>query len=534
MSTISISKKNEAYLKIDCDDYTARLIKKLFERFSPGYKFSPKFRECVNVSHCPTPDQKSNPSKCCRFKCPNFSRAWNGRISQFKLTNYLLPVGLYEDLKEWADRFGHTLTGPYLRSQGLYEQKLFDEFYKTIFENSEVYPRGYQNEAIKAAINKKIGIIEHGTGSGKTCVTYAIIRFLMALNKRVCIIVPNIMLVEQLKKEFKEYGWSNVEDYLSIMYTGNEPDLEKPVLVSTFQSLVKKSDSFISRYTAVMVDECHMAKAKSIKDILDKMIYADYRIGLTGSLPDADDKEEHLNLITIKGCLGDTIAQKPASELIDEGVLSDITIINMILKYPEASCNMAQEMSFDEEKEFINDNEMRYKAFDFVLDNTPKEENTLILCTELEYLDSIYKYVEKKYKDKFKVLKISGKIKIKERLKSQQTAEDESGVIIVATYGTLSTGVNIKRLHNLILASSYKSLIKVIQTLGRGLRKHFTKSMLLAYDLVDDLRTKDGDKIRNNYVFDHFIKRLSIYKRHKYNFVNKVIKLEEKNYNVGG
>jgi superfamily II DNA or RNA helicase len=340
------------------------------------------------------------------------------------------------------------------------------------------------------------------------------------------------MLVEQLRKEFTNYGWTNLEDYLSIMYTGNEPDLDKPVLISTFQSLVKKSDSFIARYDGVIVDEAHYAKAKSVKDILDKMINAEYRIGLTGSLPDDEDKEEALNIITINGCLGDVIAQKPASELIEEDVLSNITIANLILKYPDIICRQVQEMDYTGEKEYINENKMRYKVIDLILNNTPKEENTLILCTERDYLKDVFEYVEKKYKGKFKVDKIHGQVKIKSRLKTQQMAEDESGIIIVATYGTLSTGVNIKRLHNVLLLSSYKSKIKVIQTIGRGLRKHETKTQVLVYDIVDDFRTKDGDKIRNNYVFDQFLIRRNIYKRHGYKFVDRVIKLEEPDFKI--
>src|SRR5271157_3488382 len=476
MPFISAKKYNEAFVKIECDVDVARRIKNLFSCFSPGYKFSPKFRECLLVKDCPTPKERSSSEKCCRFKCPNFARAWNGRISAFKLTNYLLPIGLYEDFIDWANKYNYNIGGCFLPTKGLYEDKFFEKFYATIFENSNIYPRDYQHEAIKAAINNRIGIIEHATGSGKTSVEYSIIRFLLAMNKRVCVVVPNIMLVEQLRAEFKGYGWANVDDHMAIMYTGEEPDLNKPILVSTFQSLVKKNDSYLSRFQGVLIDEAHYTKSKSVKDILDRMTKAEYRIGLTGSLPDNEDQEEALNNMTIKGCLGKVIAQKPASELIDEGVLSKITIINLILKYPDIICRKVQSMDYEGEKEFINENRMRYKAIDLILNNTPKEENTLILCTERQYLDDVNKYIDEKFKDKFVVRKIHGKIKIKKRLEVQQEMEDESGIITVATYGTLSTGVNIKRLHNLICLSSYKSKIKIIQTIGRGLRLLETKN----------------------------------------------------------
>jgi superfamily II DNA or RNA helicase len=348
------------------------------------------------------------------------------------------------------------------------------------------------------------------------------------------LIVPNIMLVEQMRREFIEYGWTACDDYLTIMYMNHVPDIQKPVLVSTYQSLVKQDDSFISRYNAAIVDEAHQAPANSIKTILGKLTYADYRLGMTGTFPDHTDPEELSKIYEIYGWLGPLVAQKSASELMDEGWLSRLKIANIIIKYPEIMCLKNANRAYEEEIITTTQNEIRNRVFGYILNHIPETENTIILCYLREHLEFIHDYLVQNFSSKFKIRKIHGDIAAEKRIKIQVEAETTGGIVIAATYGTMSIGVNIKRLHNIIMGSSHKGKIKIIQTIGRGLRLHETKDWLTMFDIVDDLRwekrnrqRKKNGKIGLNHLWKHFEQRLKHYEYQKYPYTTKVIKLED-------
>lgn len=140
----------------------------------------------------------------------------------------------------------------------------------------------------------------------------------------------------------------------------------------------------------------------------------------------------------------------------------------------------------------------------------------------------IYDYCQAQFGKKFKIRKISGSVDADERIQIKQEAEDESGVVIVATYGTMSVGVNIKRIHNIVLGSSYKSKERVLQTIGRGLRMHESKDWLTVFDIVDDLRWKKRTgNIGLNNVWQHYEERLKHYNMQGFEVTNHIINLED-------
>ncbi len=551
---IVLSKLNELYFKLNCDKETAKLVQKHFEFYAENYMFSPKYQESQilkNAKYGQVEIKGSQKAKDLIAKLENdglisytqdklhyeltmkgesyvnSGRLWNGKISLIKLTDYKLPIGLFGRFRQFCldNKIPYEFDfNPKMVKN--HSEEFFEEFYNTVFSDGKFYPRGYQHDAIKSAINKKRGLIEHATGSGKSADIYCIIRYLLAINKRICLIVPSVMLVEQMRKEFIEYGWEEVDDYLTIQYQDHEPDITRPVLISTFQSLYTCDESIIKSYTAVIVDESHMAKAKTIKEILSKMVYADYRIGLSATLPDQSPAKLG-ELLTIEAFLGPIISTKPAHELIEEGYLSSLKIINLILKYPKELCEVKR--SYKEEVEFINSFSSRNKFLDVIFSNIDKNQNSLVLVEELDHLESLYQHIESKFSHRFSVFKISGEIKAKKRLEIQNLSENRGGVIITATLGTMSTGVNIRRIHNVITASSSKAKTRVLQLIGRGLRLHESKQELLVWNAVDDLRYKNTDgSIHKNYTWKHFEQRLEHYKIQKYPWINKNLNLFNK------
>ncbi len=503
---IFIHKKDECYLQIMCPSNIGHIIKKNYECFAPGYRFHPLYR---------------NPRK----------RIWNGKISVLNLKTRLFPSGLLDNLTKFLDEQGIGYTYDF-KADELKNYEINDAFltqlYSIIFNDSKYYPRDYQHTAVKELLYNKKAMVEEATGSGKSLVIYCLIRYLLMKGKRIVLVVPNIMLVEQMRSDFKDYGWVDCDNWLTIMYQNHVPDIEKPVLISTYQSLILKDDSFIMRYNAAIIDEVHQAPADSIKTIRTKLVYADYCMGMTGTLPDHENKDEQYKLYDIFGYVGPMVAQKMAHELMEEGYLSKVKIAAMIIKYPEDMCLLNRGRPYPEERRTIIETHQRNKIFNYIFANIPPEENTLILCELLEHLDLIYEHVNTAFGHQFQIRKISGAVKAKDRLETKELAEAESGVVIVATYGTMSVGVNIKKLHNVVLASSYKSKIRILQTIGRGLRLHETKEWLTVFDIADDLRWKKRTgRIGLNHTWKQFVERLQHYRNQKYEYITKIIKLEE-------
>jgi superfamily II DNA or RNA helicase len=515
MFDVQISKESEVYLKVDAPLDILDSITNHFKYYADGFRYAKSYK--YNFK---------------KFRTPAWGLGWDGRISLFKAG--MLPCGLLSNLIEYCKTNNLTFKLP--------EPERIDipdigSFLDEIFKESKFKPRDYQVEAIHKLLLNKRGVIEYGTGSGKSLIIYSLIRYLIKIGRKVVLIVPNVQLVEQARHDYSEYGWVGLDEYVTVMYEDHIPDETKPVLISTFQSLALKDYSWVSRrYTSVIIDECHGGKTVSIKTILEQLLYADYRFGVTGTLPDSTKVEkiafrevrvETIDLPTIFGYIGPLLAEKKSKALMEEKVLSKLKVVNLIIKYPQDIIDKNKNRPYEMEKLFYIEYEPRYKIFNYTISHLPKTNNILILCYEIKHLHKIYEYLQSKFPDR-KIFEIWGKTKIEERIDMISDTENSGGVIIVASYGTLSTGVNIKKLHTIIFASSYKAKIKVLQSLGRGLRLHESKKSLILFDMVDDLRYETSKGVtKKNHVWLHFEQRLDHYKNQGFDYVNKIVELDK-------
>jgi len=378
--------------------------------------------------------------------------------------------------------------------------------------------------------------------SGKSLVIYSLIRFIMSCVKRkILLVVPNVSLTMQMFNDFsKDYGWEGVSSFVSVLHHKSKRyDPEKPILISTWQSIYKNAPEFFSQFDAVIVDEVHSAKSISIQTILKHSVNAEYRIGLTGTLP-----EDEIDLNNIFGFIGPKLISVKSEDLIDKGFLSKIIIANLLLQYPkdiidENKKRIKHKISGDtapykDEYDFIINYPERNKVFDYIIKNINTSDNVLILCERIDHLKLISEHINGLC-GSFgrKMFMIHGSVDANKREEIRQFTEKNNGVVIVATYGTMSTGVNIKKLHHIIAASSYKSKIKVLQSIGRGMRLHDSKNKMVWWDIVDDMRwekrkRKDQkDKYEYNYMFKQFLTRLRYYNEQNFNYLNKTINLTE-------
>lgn len=494
--TIEIYKKDEVYLQLDVDVEQCAEINSFFAYYVKNYMYAPRYK----------------------------SRQWNGKAYLFDVKNRTLPIGLAQDLITFCKQFNYNYNININKNDILNNitDEEFLSFYKEIFKDSKFYPRDYQAEAIKQSLTKKRGIIEIGTGGGKSIILYCIIRYLLNTNKKILLIVPNISLVQQMFTDFKEYNETfDIEKYTSRLYADKSNyDEEKPILISTWQSLYKKPQSFFEKFNGVICDEVHLAAGLSIKTILSRCINAEYRIGCSGTIP-----EDMCLKQTIFGYIGQLIHQTKSKELIDEGVLSDIKIVNLFLKYPYEIVNANKYKKYEVETDNIINYQNRNIAFKYIIENVNKSDNILVLVKEIEHLKQIEKYIKENFPDRL-VCEIYGETKVDDRENIRKSINNNSGIILVASYGTVSTGVNIVELNHIILGTSYRSKIKILQAIGRGLRKSETKKKMIAWDLVDDLRwtTKTGN-IWKNHSFNQWEERLQNYKDQKFDYVNRELKI---------
>jgi superfamily II DNA or RNA helicase len=494
---IIISKPNEVYFKLQLNVEQSLELREFFSVHVKNYFFQPRYK----------------------------AKIWDGRISFYNKN--CLPIGLFDNFKQFCKKFNYQYKFDFDQSQltnQISDQEI-NQLYNEIFKDSRYYPRDYQDSCIKTFLRNKRGVCEVATGAGKSLIIYVLMRYLLKQNnKKILLIVPVINLTEQLFSDVKDYGFQDVENNISLIYSNSKKiKIDNRIVVSTWQSVYKKDESFFDQFGTIIVDEVHVSKAACLQELLKKTTKCDFRVGLTGTLP--SDKCE---LMQIFGYLGPKVYEIKSEFLIDKGILSQLKIANLILKYPKDIVDCSKNLKYDKEIKLINSYKKRNDILKFIINGAvKKEENVLILIREIDHLKIVKKYLEENFKD-FKIHEIFGMTKSDDREEIRKSLNETSGNILLGSYGTVSQGLNICRLHHLIFFSSYSSKIKVLQSLGRILRTHDSKSQAIVYDVVDDLTymTKNNN-LHKNYVFKQFQQRLQYYKSQGFNFVSKIIDMEK-------
>ncbi len=481
MSDLIIEKVNSSCVHLVCEDGLSHRFYNIFSAYAPGYRFNPRFKLHV----------------------------WDGKVRCYNPITQILPIGLLNNLLIWCDQ--HKIE---YSMQG-FDKPLRDNIDKAELEkqmNSYItagfQARDYQVNAVHAALTNRRGILLSCTGSGKSLMIYTFLRYLLD-NKdvhRAILIVPSVSLVEQMFSDFRDYGWDDLEDHVEMLYSGKKPTFKKEILISTWQSLEKEDPEFFEVYDACVVDECHQAKCNVVTRLLKLMHNAEYKIGTSGTLPTEISEQLQINSV-----IGNVLFELKSCELIARGYLTKLNIAAIFLKYPLSFIEENKERTYQEEVKMVEEYPNRNKVLNFIIDHTSPKNNMLILVNHRNHLKDVEDYLHKNYPEK-KVSIITGDVKAKVREEIRVGIEDEDGTILLATYQTMSTGVNIPKLHAIMLFSNSKSRIKVLQSIGRGLRKHNSKNKVIIYDIVDDLSYKKRTgRIAKNYCMQHFDERSSYY-----------------------
>ena len=486
MSDLILHKKNEAYIQFECDRGIAQELSDYFTFFVPGHQFTPAYK----------------------------SRIWDGKIRLADLRSFTIYHGLVPYIEIFCKERDYTLEidsdVSVTQNFSLIEAK---EFVDTLKLSHEI--RDYQLKSFVQAIRNKRMLLLSPTASGKSLILYCIIRYLQIENKRGLLIVPTTSLVEQMYKDFEDYGYDS-EQYCHRQYSGKEKHTNKFLTITTWQSIYKNPGEYFEQFDFVLGDEAHQFKAKSLTTILSGCVNAKYRIGTTGTL---DGTQTHK--LVLEGLFGPVYKATTTADLIDKGQLASFKIKCLILKHPESVCKMAKSWDYNQELEYIVLNKARN---DFIRNLTLSlNGNTLILFQFVEkHGKNLYANIKEHAKNRHVFFVFGGTdVEIRESVRS--ITEKERDAIIVASYGTFSTGVNIRNLHNIIFASPSKSRIRNLQSIGRGLRIGDNKDEAVLFDISDDFRIGKY----TNYTLKHFVDRVKIYDDEKFNYKFYNIELKD-------
>jgi len=487
MSDIVISKKNEVYIKLECDAHILYELQEYFTFDVEGAKFMPQMR----------------------------SKYWDGKIRLLSTHTGEIYVGLLDKVIQKIKLHNYTYEFknnsyyglPFEVNDNISEPGVKD-YVNSI---SRFKPRPYQLDGIYTALRYNRKLLISPTASGKSLMIYSLVRYYVDKGEKILLIVPTTSLVEQMVKDFSDYGWDSEYNCHKI-YSGREKSTNCPVTVTTWQSIYKLPKSFFEKYTVVIGDEAHQFKSKSLVSIMTKLHHTKYRFGFTGTL---DGSQTHKWVL--EGLFGPSYKVTQTAELMEKGHLSKLDIQCLLLKHKPIVFN-----TYEDEIQFLITNNKRNNFIKNL--SLDLKGNTLILFSRVEtHGKPLYELINSHVSGGRKIFFVHGGVDTSEREAVREITETENNAIIIASYGVFSTGINIKNLHNVIFASPSKSRIRNLQSIGRVLRKSSTKTKAKLYDISDDC-TINGKK---NYTLNHLIERIKIYNEEKFNYEIITINLKQ-------
>lgn len=488
MTKVIISKKNEVFLKIESEPHVYQELSEYFSFDIEGAKYMNQYRK----------------------------RYWDGKIRLFSTHTRELYVGLLDKLVSFCKRYNYDY------------QFINNKYYGTPYEQNDFIspegvrdymnaiskhpPRDYQLAGVYDALRHNRRLVISPTASGKSLMIYAIVRYHTERKENTLLIVPTTSLVEQMHKDFEDYGW-NADSFCHKVYAGKEREAKAPVVITTWQSIYKLEKSYFERFNCVIGDEAHLFKAKSLTQIMTKLHDAKYRYGFTGTL---DGTQTHKWVL--EGLFGPSYRLVRTEELMNKGYLAKLNSKIILLQH-----DPREFVSYQEEIDYLISHQQRNNFIkNLAID---LEGNTLVLFSRVaDHGEILFDLINTNVTKDRKVFFVHGGVDVEDRERARSIIESEKNSIIVASYGTFSTGINIKNLHNVIFASPSKSRIRNLQSIGRVLRKGNNKFSATLYDVADDCTYNK----KRNYTLNHMVERIKIYNEENFNYELIKVNLRKK------
>lgn len=495
MFDLDVSEIDSVNVRVHCDKGIAHELADYFTFKVPGYKFMPAYR----------------------------SRMWNGEIKLYNIHTQTIYAGLVEYIQKFADERKYTITLPSrnaFTTTAADVQGFMEDFLNVQVHGKKVSPHEHQINAVQHAMQEERCLLLSPTGSGKSLIIYALLRYYLSKipkDKKVLIIVPTVSLVEQMFSDFTDYssanGW-DVKTNCHKILAGAEKATQKRVVISTWQSIYKQTEKYFEQFGAVVGDEAHLFKSKSLTAILTKLKRCPFRVGTTGTLDGTDTHR-----LVLEGLFGRAYEVTKTKALMEKKILSDLKIDCILLSYPDIDRESVKRAKYPDEIKWIIGSPRRNRFIANLCKSL--KGNSLILFQFVEDHGKVLNtMVRSCIPPERKVFFVYGGTEASEREEIRKIVETESDAVIIASYGTFSTGISIRRLNNIIFASPSKSRIRVLQSIGRQLRVSEDKTTARLYDLGDDLSWKTW----KNHTLRHMNERMKLYEAE--GFEHKVVKIQ--------
>lgn len=495
MFDLDVSEIDSVNVRVDCNRGIAQELSDFFTFKVPGYKFMPAYR----------------------------ARLWNGEIKLFNVHTGLVYAGLVDYIKKFAEDRQYTLSLPAKDENTITcsaVRNFMQDFLQVHVGGKKVEAHEHQVNAVRHALSERRCLLLSPTGSGKSLIIYTILRYLLSKiskDKKVLIVVPTVSLVEQMVSDFADYssenGWSVDTNCHKIM-SGAEKHTDRRVVVSTWQSVYKQNEKWFQQFEGVIGDEAHLFKSKSLTSIMSKLKTCPFRIGTTGTL---DGTQTHR--LVLEGLFGRAYEVTKTKDLMEKKILSDLKIDCVLLSYPDIDRESVKRAKYQDEIRWIVGSSRRNKFIAGMCKIL--KGNTLIL---FQFVEDHGKVLNSLVRDcippERKVFFVHGGTEAADREEIRKIVENESDAVIIASYGTFSTGISIRRLHNIIFASPSKSRIRVLQSIGRQLRVSQDKTVARLYDIGDDLSWKSW----KNHTLRHMNERMKLYDAEGFDY--KLLKVQ--------
>jgi superfamily II DNA or RNA helicase len=497
MEHVNIEAIDSVFIRINAEKGVIKEMNQFFSFEVPNHKFMPAYR----------------------------NRVWNGRINLLNAHKHLIYRGLIDYVIKFCKDRNYSVDGFREEENPLKKEdlcKFLQEHVRPHVRGEPVKVHDYQLDAIYHAIRKKRCLLLSPTGSGKSMIIYALMRYYLDIlppDKKILIVVPTTGLVQQMLSDFTDYSkgtkW-RADKFCHGIHAGRSKETAKRVVISTWQSIFREPKEWFDQFGAVFGDECHQYRSQSLVSLMTKLKDCPYRVGTTGTLDNI-----HVHKLIIEGLFGLVYKVTSTKDLIDKNILSELKVECLQINHSDRDRLLLKRRTYQEEIEWIVTNEKRNQ---FIVNLAEKlKGNTLIL----------FNYVQKQGIPLFELIKksskeshfISGKTETEMREQIRKIVDKSNNSIMVASYGTTSTGINIRNIHNIIFASPSKSVVRVLQSIGRGLRKSEKKENVVIFDISDDLRYKKYV----NHTYRHLEERLRIYTKER--FVHRLISINLESLN---
>ncbi|UPW39465.1 putative DNA repair helicase [Escherichia phage vB_EcoM_ESCO47] len=504
MTDIKVHFYDFSHVRIECDESTFYELRDFFSFEADGYKFNP------------------------RYKYGN----WDGRIRLLDY-NRLLPYGLVGQIKKFCNNMSYSVwIDPKIFETEDLTREDFDAWLskQEIYSgNAKIEPHWYQKDAVYEGLVNRRRILNLPTSAGKSLIQALLARYYLEnYEGKILIIVPTTALTTQMANDFVDYRLFSHSMIKKIGGGADKVDKSKndaPIIVGTWQTVVKQPKEWFSQFGMMMNDECHLATGKSISSIISGLNNCMFKFGLSGSLRDGK-----ANVMQYVGMFGEIFRPVSTSKLMEDGQVTELKINSIFLRYPDEFTIKLKGKTYQEEVKIITGLKRRTKWIaQLSVKLAKKDENAFVMFKHVTHGKEIFEAIKELGYEK--VYYVSGEVDTETRNALKVMAENGKGIIIVASYGVFSTGISVKNLHHVIFAHGVKSKIIVLQTVGRVLRKHGSKAVATVWDLIDDAGVKPKSLNTKkkythlNYLLKHGIDRIQRYADEKFNYVMKTINL---------